>query len=57
MSKSFLPDFCSCSSTEPIDERDVDEAEAVGESFGVLALLFLLVEGAESAVTVRLMAA
>lgn len=35
----------------------MDEAEPVGESLGVLTLLFRPVEGADSAVTVRFMAA
>jgi hypothetical protein len=40
-----------------MEESEVDEADPVGESFGVLTLLFLLVEGADSAVTVRFIAA
>jgi hypothetical protein len=44
--------FCWYSSTEPIDEREVDEAELVGESLGDPAT----VEGEDSAVTWRLMA-
>lgn len=56
MSKSLplATGFCWYSTSEPRDERDVDEADAVGESLGVLAVLFLLVDGADSAVTVRL---
>lgn len=58
MSTSF-PEagFCWKSSTEPKDERDVDEADAVGESSGVPAVELATVEGIDSAVVVRLMAA
>ena len=56
VSISFLAGSFWKSSTDPSEDRYVDEAEAVGESSGVLAVEFDTVEGVESTVTVRLMA-
>ena len=44
------------SSTEPSDESDVDDAEALGESFGVPAVEFEVVEGIEYILVSRLSA-
>lgn len=54
MSISFCgAGFCWKSSTEPRDDSEVDEAEAVGESSGVPAVELETVEGTESMVMVR----
>jgi len=49
--------FCSgCfwkSSTEPRDDKEVEEADPVGESSGVPAVELAVVEGLESMVTLR----
>lgn len=45
------------SSTEPSEESEVEEAEAVGESFGEPMVELVAVEGEDSAVMDRLKAA
>ena len=46
----------SKSSTEPMEDNEVDDAEPVGDSSGVLALELREVEGTESTVVVLRMA-
>lgn len=53
---SFCGDSCWKSSTEPRDESEVEDADAVGESLGEPAAELAEVDGAESTVTLRLMA-
>ena len=57
MSTSFWLGSLWKSSTDPSDERDVDEADAIGESSGELASELVAVDGIESMVILRLRAA
>ena len=54
---SFCDTFCWKSSIDPSDDNDVDDADAVGESSGVFAVELEEVDGVESTVIFRLMAA
>ncbi len=56
MSISCCFGTCWKSSTDPRDDSDVDEAEAVGESSGEPVAELLAVEGIDSAVSRRLRA-
>lgn len=49
--------LCWNSSTEPNEERDVEDAEATGDSPGEGTVELATVDGVESAVKVRLNAA